>query len=97
MVKNNISFDRKLKIYEVQIVSIMLYYCNIWAAPAHIFEHLDVTHRNHLRDTIGVKWSRGYISNFKLYQRCKTRKLSERVDVARWAMFLDMSMMPPPT
>ena len=84
--KNNISFDRKLKIYEAQIVSIMLYNCNSWAAPAHILEHLDVTHRNHLRDMIGVKWPRGYISNDKLYQRCNTRKLSERVDAARWKM-----------
>ena len=85
--KNNISFDRKLKVYEAQVVSIMLYNCDSWAAPNHVLEHLDVTHRNHLRDMIGVKWPRGYISNAKLYERCETRRLSLRVYGARWRMF----------
>ena len=84
--KNNISFDRKLKVYEAQVVSIMLYNCDSWAAPNHVLEHLDVTHRNHLRDMIGVKWPRGYISNAKLYERCETRRLSLRVYGARWRM-----------
>ena len=72
--------------YEAQVVSIMLYNCDSWAAPNHVLEHLDVTHRNHLRDMIGVKWPRGYISNAKLYERCETRRLSLRVYGARWRM-----------
>ena len=60
---------------------------------------LDVTHCNHLRDMIGIKWPRGHISNNKLYERCSTpslservyaasalRSLSERVYAARWKM-----------
>ena len=39
----------------------MLYNCDSWAAPNHVLEHLDVTHINHIRDMIGVKWSRGYL------------------------------------
>ena len=59
-----------------------------WAAPNHALDHLDVTHRkrNHLRDIIGNKWPRGHISNDKLYERCSTRSLSERVCAARWKM-----------
>ena len=64
----------------------MLYNCNSWAAPAHVLEHLDVTHRNHLRDMLGIKWPRGYISNNQLYKRCDTRPLTERVHSSRWKM-----------
>ena len=35
---------------------------------------------------IGIKWPRGHISNEKLYERCSTRSLSERVYAARWKM-----------
>jgi len=83
---NDISFVRKLRVYEAQVISVMMYNCESWAAPEHVLERLDVTHRNHLRDMIGVKWPRGYISNVKLYERCNTRKLSLRVYAARWKM-----------
>ena len=84
--RKEISINRKLNIYEAQVVSIMLYNCNSWAAPAHVLEHLDVTHRNHLRDMLGIKWPRGYISNNQLYKRCDTRPLTERVHSSRWKM-----------
>ena len=77
--RKEISINRKLNIYEAQVVSIMLYNCKSWAAPAHVLEHLDVTHRNHLRDMLGIKWPRGYISNNQLYKRCDTRPLTEHV------------------
>ena len=47
--RNDISLDRRLKIYDAQVVSIMLYNCNSRAAPNHALDHLDVTHRNHLK------------------------------------------------
>ena len=87
--KNNISFDHKLKVYEAQVVSIMLYNCDSWAAPNCVLEHLDVTHSNHviLSDMIGVKLPAGhYISNDKLDKCFQTRKLSLRVYRARWRM-----------
>ena len=62
--KNNISVDHKLKVYEAQVVPIMLYNCVSWAAPNCVLEPLDVTHRNHLSDMIRVKLPAGhYISN----------------------------------
>ena len=35
---------------------------------------------------IGIKWPRGHISNEKLYERCSTHSLSERVYAARRKM-----------
>ena len=32
-MKSKISVDKKIKIYEAQIVSILLYNCNSWAVP----------------------------------------------------------------
>ena len=48
--------------------------CQDWSWRLLLTMHcLDVTHRNHLRDMIGIKWPRGHISNNKLYERCSTR------------------------
>ena len=85
--RNAISLDCRLKIYDAQVASIILYNCNSWAAPNHALDHLDVTHCNHLRDMIGIKWPRGHISYDKLYEQCSTRcSLSERLYAARWKM-----------
>ena len=42
--KTNICLARKIKIYEAQVVSIMLYNCNSWAAPQASLYQLDITH-----------------------------------------------------
>ena len=49
--KSRISLDCKLRIYEAQVVSIIMYNCKSWAAPAASFKYLDVTHRRHLLAT----------------------------------------------
>ena len=86
MKKTKISVDRKLKIYEAQVVSIIIYNCNSWAAPATSFKYLDVTHRRHLRTTLNIKWPTGFITNADLYKRCNTTPLSGRVIAFRWRM-----------
>ena len=84
--KTKISLIRKLKIYEAQVVSILLYNCNSWAAPAASFNYLDVTHRRHLRTILNIKWPTGFIKNSELYKRCNTTPLSARVSAFRWRM-----------
>jgi len=75
-----------LKIYEAQVVSVMLYNCNSWAVPKDVLSKLDAYHRTHLRKILGMTYPRGIISNEALYRRCKSTPLSERAVHARWKM-----------
>ena len=84
--KTKISLSRKLMIYEAQVVSIIMYNCNSWAAPTASFNYLDVTHRRHLRSILNIKWPTGFINNSDLYKRCDTTPLSTRVAAFRWRM-----------
>ena len=81
-----ISLERKLKVYEAQVVSVMLYNCNSWSAPQNVINKLDITHRRHLRSILNIHWPTGRISNKALYKRCKCSPLSDRVTAARWKM-----------
>ena len=85
--KDNISLDRKLLIYEAQVVSVIMYNACSWAAPKHILEKLDTCHRRHLRHILNYRWP-NIISNVNLYKRCNDCKpLTARVEEARWRMF----------
>ena len=85
---SKISLERKLCVYEAQVVSTM--HCTIRLAGQHqnvylIYQNLDVTHRRHLRTILNCKWPH-VISNKSLYERCNSRPLSERVHKSRWKM-----------
>ena len=82
----NISLNRKIQIYEALVVSVMMYGSQSWAAPRHIIEKLDASHRRHLRQILNYKYPY-IISNKSLYKRCKTVPLSKRVELYRWRMF----------
>jgi hypothetical protein len=86
MQGTKIQLKTKLKIYEAQVTSVMLYNCNSWAATQKELNKLDVTHRNHLRQIIGMQWPKAVISNIALYKRCELTPLSERIGGARWRM-----------
>ena len=83
---SKISIQRKIQIYEAQVVSILLYNCNSWAVPQKLLEELDVLHRKHLRTILNIKWPTGVISNRNLYERCKVTPLFKRVCCFRWRM-----------
>ena len=81
-----INLKTKLKIYEAQVTSVMLYNCNSWAATQKELHKLDVTQRKHLRHIIGMQWPKAVISNDALYKRCELTPLSSRIESARWRM-----------
>jgi hypothetical protein len=83
---SKISVQKKIRIYEAQVVSILLYNCNSWAAPQTSLEELDVVHRRHLRRILNIRWPTGVISNITLYSRCNVTPLSTRVNWFRWRM-----------
>ena len=80
-----ISLTRLIKVYEAMVTSVMMYNCSSWAASQDVLKKLDVCHRKHLRHILNIKWP-CTISNEKLYETCNTKKLSERVKLARWKM-----------
>ena len=80
-----ITLQRRLRIYNAVVVSIMLYNCGSWAVPQSVLGHLDKCHRRHLRSILGIRWPTT-ISNEHLYIRCDARPLSELVTEARWRM-----------
>ena len=83
---NKISVHKKLKIYEAQVVSVIMYNSSSWATPTNIIEKLDVCHRKHRRSILNIKWPHGMISNKTLYKRCNTIPLSIRVTKSRLKM-----------
>ena len=86
LMGKKISLDRKLKLYEAQVVSVLMYNSNSWAPTKAALNKLDVTHRRHLRTILNIKWPRGMIRNVTLYKRCNVEKLSDRVNTYRWRM-----------
>ena len=85
-MNSKITLSKKLKIYEAQVVSILMYNSSCWAAPKHVLERLDICHRKHLRSIMNIRWPRSMISNTTLYDRCNSIPLSTRAHASRWKM-----------
>ena len=83
---SNIPVQKKLKVYEAQVVSILMYNSSSWAMPKAYWDKLDACHRNHLRKILNVVWPRAMMSTNTLYKRCNTIRLSERAELSRWKM-----------
>ena len=84
---HKITIERKLKLYNAQVVSIMLYNCNSWSATKAYLKKLDVTHRKHLRQIFNIHWPKSNMSNVTLYKRSNSVPLSTRVEKLSWDMF----------
>ena len=85
-LNSRITLQKKLKVYEAQVVSVIMYNSSCWAAPKVVLEKLDICHRKHLRQILNIRWPIGMISNKTLYARCNTVPLSERAEHSRWKM-----------
>ena len=71
--------------YESLVVSVLLYNSCCWAVPKDVFESVNVVQRKHLRRILNIYWP-NTISNDALYERCKSRPLTERIEKSRWTM-----------
>ena len=80
-----IPLERKLIVYEAQVLSVLLYNCSSWSAPKAVMEKLNTCHRKHLRHICNIHYP-GVISNKELYRRCKSVPIVERVRKARWTL-----------
>ena len=88
-----ISLQRRIQVYEAQVVSVLMYGSCSWAAPKHVLEKLDTTHRRHLRSIMNITWPH-VISNVNLYKRCEVVPLTERVERSRWTMLGHVLRLP---
>ncbi len=68
--ESKIPLERKLTVYDAQVVSVLLYNCSSWSAPKNVVAKLDTCHRKHLRRICNIYWPNGVISNRELYRRC---------------------------
>ena len=84
--QQNININRKLAVYEAQVVSVILYNSGSWSPTKSSLNHLDICHRKHLRSILNIKWPQGFINNVTLYRRCDTEPLSVRVHRSRWKL-----------
>ena len=83
--RSQITVENKLRLYESLVVSVLLYNSCCWAVPKDVFESVNVVQRKHLRRILNIYWP-NTISNNALYERCKTRPLTERIEKSRWTM-----------
>ena len=88
-----ISLKRRIQVYEAQVVSVLMYGSCSWAAPKHVFEKLNTTHRRHLRSILNITWPH-IISNDNLYKRCDVIPITERVELSRWTMLGHVLRLP---
>ena len=83
--RSQITEERKIRLYDSLVVSVLLYNCCCWAVTQTVLESINVVHRKHLRRILNIYWP-NTISNKALYARTQTKPLSERVEKARWTM-----------
>ena len=82
--KKIIAENKRLELYETLITPILLYNCGTWGLTKKNLDNIDTTHRKHLRKIIGIKWP-DTISNADLYERCRTRPISDRIVKSKMA------------
>ena len=83
--RTQITEQRKIKLYESLVTSVLLHNCCCWAAPQTVIESVNVLQRKHLRQILGIFWPK-IITNDALYNRCRLTPLNERINKARWKM-----------
>ena len=88
-----ISLRRRIQVYEAQVVSVLMYGSCSWAAPKHVLERINTTHRRHLRSILNITWP-NIISNENLYNRCNVIPLTERIELSRWTMLGHVLRLP---
>ena len=82
----NIGLKRLLRVYDSQVLSIVMYNCSSWAVSKQVMDKLDIAHRKHLRSILGIRWP-GKISNKRLYEVTNSTPLSTRTERSRWRLF----------
>ena len=79
------SIKTRMNAYNALVLPVLLYNCATWGVAENIIDKLEVYHRRHLREVLGVKTRD--IRNEDLYKLCETKPLNRRIVFARWSLF----------
>ena len=91
--RSRISIPLRLRLYDFVVVPVLTYNMGTWGLTKAELDRLDMYHRRHLRQIIGIHWPNP-ISNAALYRRCRCHPISEDVKSARWRLFGHVLRMP---
>ena len=80
---NKYSLDLKLKIYNSNVKSILMYGAETWRFVRNDFNKLNVFHTKSLRRICKIFWP-NRISNTDLFARTKSRNMEDEIKIKRW-------------
>ena len=76
--RRNISVQRRVKLYNMLVKSILLYNCGTWGMTIQDEQQLDSFHRKQLRRILNIRWPHK-IRNKKLYKKTISKPISIEV------------------
>ncbi|KAI8514412.1 hypothetical protein Bbelb_087360 [Branchiostoma belcheri] len=88
-----VSLELKLKLFHVYVLPVLLYNAGTWGLTEQVASKIDRWHRKQLRRLAGYYYP-NYISNSKLYKKCKASPLHNEVHRRRWTLFGHILRMP---
>ena len=81
--RRNISIQRRVKLYNMLVKSILLYNCSTWGMTIQDKQQLDSFHRKQLRQVLNISWPHK-IRNKKLYEKTNSKPVSIEVTRRTW-------------
>ena len=83
--KWKISINKRIRLYDTLIKSILTYNCGTWGLRNTDERNLNSFHRKQLRKILGIKWPHT-ITNHKLYELTNSEELSKTIAARRWKL-----------
>ena len=81
-----VNIKKKLKLYNAQVKSVLLYNCATWGMSTKDTKEMDAFHRKQLRRVLGVKYPTT-MRNSAVYKQTRTKPISVDITRSRWKLF----------
>ena len=79
------SIETRIRAYNAFVLPVLLYNCGTWGVKEKNIENIDVYHRRHLREVLGIR--KRELSNEELYEKCGVKTLKKSITKQRWELF----------
>ena len=86
MYSNKLSIKLRMKLYKCYILPILTYNMGTWSLNSSLEKKINIAHRKQLKKILNINWSHK-INNFKLYEICDSKPISDLARSARWRLF----------
>ena len=84
--KKSVSLEKRIKLYETLVKSVLLYNCSTWGLSIQDERDLNSFHRQQLRRILGIQWPHK-IRNKKVYEKTNSKPISIEITERRWKTF----------